>query len=162
MFIASPSLGCIFWASFGSLELLTTAAMKSHVECCLGFDTLQFCRVLNPYDIAVEKLANHVMSLGGTHMNDHLYQTGWHDYDEDKSDASWTPLSAMSSAHYMAGFCGSSVLSLLEQPTDSGGITRRYVRGVNCSVLALQFTSLCFLGRVPPPQPDDLGCFSPH
>ena len=61
MFIASPSLGCIFWASFGSLELLTTAAMKSHVECCLGFDTLQFCRVLNPYDIAVEKLANHVM-----------------------------------------------------------------------------------------------------
>ena len=150
MFIASPTLGCIFWASFGSLDSLTIAT-KSHVELCLGFDNLQFCRVLNPYDIAVEKLSCHVMSLGGTHMTEHLHQTGWHDYEEDAAEKSWTPLSAMSNAHYMAGFCGGSVLSILEQPTDIGGIIRRYVRGVTCSVLALQFTLLCFVGRVSTP-----------
>ena len=72
MFIACPTLGCIFWASFGSLGSLTIA-MKSHVVSCLGLGTLQFCRVLNPYDIAVEKLSCHAMSLGGTHMTDHLH-----------------------------------------------------------------------------------------
>ena len=160
MFIACPTLGCIFWASFGSLGSLTIA-MKSHVVSCLGLGTLQFCRVLNPYDIAVEKLSCHAMSLGGTHMTDHLHQTGWLDYKEDALEKSWTPLSAMSNAHYMAGFCGDSVLSIVEQPTDSAGIIRRYVRGVTCSVLALQFTLLCFLGRVSPNEAGDPGSCSP-